>query len=114
MAAACIQILLIICPGIISSYVYMKICKEKPDKLIFLVRFCRFALADFFLINLMLYVRGEKEFNWLFFSSGLIVKLSAAAIILSILMPVAAALCGKYIQVRIEIKETLNETAKEK
>ena len=96
METAGIQILLIICPGVISAFAFMNICKRKCE------------IMDFCVINFFLFLRGERDFSWTYFSPSLILKLSLVIFVISIIMPIIAAVLVKFIQVGVEMRDTVN------
>ncbi|MBO6112163.1 MAG: hypothetical protein J6P45_03850 [Lachnospiraceae bacterium] len=108
METAGIQILLIICPGVISAFAFMNICKRKCEIIPFVINTARFALMDFCVINLFLFLRGERDFSWTYFSPSLILKLSLVIFVISIIMPIIAAVLVKFIQVGVEMRDTVN------
>ncbi len=92
-----IQILIVICPGVCSALIFYRLLAKKPDIKSFAISCARFSLVVFIFLEMLLFVKGEKDFSWQFISPLMAAKLFAIALIPAITAPFAAFICIKHV-----------------
>ncbi|NNJ33370.1 hypothetical protein [Lacrimispora defluvii] len=91
-----LQIILIIIPGVMATYIYEFKKKCNLNAKDWLYNSAKFILVIFWLINLIQYLRGWGSFDWTKFSVQFILKYIPLASMLAVILP--------HIQLYLDLK----------
>lgn len=82
-----LQIILIIIPGVMATYIYE--FKKKCNLTVkdWLCNIAKYVLIIFWLINVILYLRGWGSFDWTKFSAQFTIKYLPLASLLAVALP---------------------------
>lgn len=91
-----LQIILIIIPGVMATYIYEFKKKCNLPLRDWLYNLTKYVLVIFWFINMIQYLRGWADFDWTRFSVQFIFKYIPLALMLAVILP--------HIQLALESK----------
>lgn len=91
-----LQIILLITPGIITTYIYKYKKKCNLTLVSWLYNVIKFALIIFWFLNVYQYLRGFGDFAWNSFSTQFILEYILITLSLVIILPHINLLLTKY------------------
>jgi len=91
-----LQIILLITPGVIATYIYKY--KKKCDLTLksWLYNVIKFALIIFWILNVYQYLRGFGDFAWNSFSTQFILRYILITLSLAIILPHINLFLSRY------------------